>query len=60
MGLLKSIKYSMFEVSVLNGIVDGMIERMNILGVDFMSFISRVLKRTRMTDDRIPRDLIGK
>lgn len=46
MGLLKSIKYSMFEMSVLNEIVDGMIERMNIPGVDFMSFISRALEQT--------------
>ena len=38
MGLLKVIKYSTFKVSALNGIVDEWTERMNILGVDFMSF----------------------
>lgn len=38
MGLLKSIKYSMFEVSAQNEIVDGWIVRMNISGADFMSF----------------------
>ena len=36
--LLKSIKYLMFGVPALNGIIDGRIERMNILGIDFMSF----------------------
>ena len=39
MELLKVIKYSMFEVSALNGIVDGMIERMNISGVDLTRFL---------------------
>lgn len=38
MGLLKVIKNSTFKVSALNGIVDEWTERMNILGVDFMSF----------------------
>ena len=37
-GLLKSIKYSTFEVSVLKEIVDGWIVRMNISGMDFSSF----------------------
>ena len=36
--LLKSIKYSTFEVSVLKEIVDGWIVRMNISGMDFSSF----------------------
>ncbi len=31
MGLLKSIKYSMFDVVVLNGIVDKRIRKMSIL-----------------------------
>ena len=38
MGLLEAIKYSTFEVSVLNGIVDGnglLKEKMNISGADF-------------------------
>ena len=38
MGLLKAIKYSTFEVSVLKEIVDGWIVRMNISGMDFSSF----------------------
>ena len=38
MGLLKAMKYSTFEVSVLKEIVDGWIVRMNISGADFMSF----------------------
>ena len=38
MGLLKPIKYLMFEVSVLKEIVDGWIVRMNISGMDFSSF----------------------
>ncbi len=44
MGLLKSIKYSMFEVSVLNGIVDEWIERMDIWGIGFMIFRSEILE----------------
>ena len=38
MGALKAIKYSMFEVSALNEIVDGWIVRMNISGMDFTRF----------------------
>ena len=38
MGLLKSIKYSMFEVSVLNGIVDELIRRMNISDIELGYF----------------------
>lgn len=37
MGLLKTIKYSMFEVFALNKIVDELIEKMNISGADFKS-----------------------
>ena len=40
MGLLKLIKYLMFDETALNGIVDEMVEKMNILGVDFMSLTS--------------------
>ena len=36
--LLKSIKYSTFDVSVLNEIVGGWIVKMNISGMDFSSF----------------------
>lgn len=36
----------MFEGSALNGIVDEWIERMNISGVDFMSFTSGVFEQT--------------
>lgn len=39
-GLLKSIKYLMFDVFALNGIVNEWIERKNISGADFMSFAS--------------------
>lgn len=38
-GLLRSIKYSTFVVSVLKEIVDGWIVRMNISGMDFTSFL---------------------
>ena len=41
MGLLKAIKYSMFEVSALNEIVGGYGAGMNILGMDFTSFLLR-------------------
>lgn len=41
MGLLKVIKYSTFEVSILNGIVDEQIARMNISRIDFMQNINR-------------------
>lgn len=53
MGLLKEIKYSTFRVSALNGIVDEWTERMNILGVDFMSLTSGDFERTR--DDKLLR-----
>lgn len=46
MGLLKSIKYSMFDGVALNGIVDEWIERMNISGVDFMSFVTGIFDLT--------------
>ena len=38
MGLLKVIRYSTFKVSALNGIVNELIEKMNISEADFMSF----------------------
>ena len=38
MGLLKAIKYSTFEVSVLNGIVDGYESEMNISSVIWQGF----------------------
>lgn len=38
MGLLKSIKYSTFEVSALNGIVDDYESEMNISGIDLGCF----------------------
>ena len=39
MGLLKSIKYSIFEVSILKEIVGGWIVRMNISGVVFIGIL---------------------
>lgn len=45
MELLKLIKYSTFEVSVLNGIVDenGLLkEKMNISGTDFIKLLDYV------------------
>ena len=47
MGLLKSIKYSMFEVSVLKGIVDGWIEKMNISGIDLTRLCTALIGQTR-------------
>lgn len=41
MGLLKAIKYSTFDVSVLNGIVDERIGRMDISAIDFTRFLLR-------------------
>ena len=41
MKLLKSIKYSMFEVSVLNEIVGGYGVQMNISGADLTRFMYR-------------------
>jgi hypothetical protein len=38
MGLLKAIKYSTFDVSVLNGIVDELIRRMNISDIELGYF----------------------
>ena len=40
-GLLKAINYSTFEVSVLNGIVDGYEPEMNISYIFFTSFLLR-------------------
>ena len=39
MELLKPIKYSTFEVSALNGIVDGYGTEMNISGTDFIKLL---------------------
>ena len=47
MGLLNTIKYSMFEVSVQMGIVDGWIMRMNISGVDLTRFCITLIGKTR-------------
>ena len=38
MGLLKAIKYSTFEVSILNGIVDELMEKMNISDIELRYF----------------------
>ena len=51
MGLLKSIKYSTFEVSVLNGIVDGYEPEMNILGIDLTRFCIALIGQTRPEKD---------
>ena len=48
MGLLKVIKYSTFEVSALNGIVDDYALEMNISWVDLTRFLYCV-DRTDMT-----------
>ena len=42
MDLLKSIKYSMLEVPVLNQIVDGYETEMNILGTDSIKLMDCV------------------
>ena len=55
MELLKLIKNSMFEVSFLNEIVDGMIERMNISGTDFMNFTVGVWNRPGTINNRLPK-----
>ena len=55
MELLKLIKNSMFEVSFLNEIVDGMIERMNISGADFMNFTVGVWNRPGTINNRLPK-----
>lgn len=47
MGLLKSIKYSMFAVSALNEIVDEWIRRMNISCIDLARFCSAMIGQTR-------------
>ena len=47
MGLLKAIKYSTFEVSVLNEIVDKWIVRMNISGFDLTRFCIALIGQTR-------------
>ena len=47
MGLLKTIKYSTFEVSVLKEIVDGWIVRMNISCIDSARFCSAMIGQTR-------------
>ena len=46
-GLLKSIKYSTFEVSVLKEIVDGYEPEMNILGIDLTRFCIALMGQTR-------------
>ena len=48
MGLLKheAIKYSTFEVSVLNGIVDGYEPEMNISGIDLTRFCTALIGQT--------------
>ena len=55
MELLKLIKNSMFEVSFLNEIVDGMIEKMNISGADFMNFTVGVWNRPGTINNRLPK-----
>ena len=54
MGLLKSIKYLMFEGAALNGIVDELNGSMNISGIDFMSFTDVVFGQA--WDDRLLRE----
>ncbi len=46
MGLLKPIKYLMFEVSVLKEIVDGWIVRMNISRIDLTGFCTALIGQT--------------
>ena len=45
MGLLKPIKYLMFEVSVLKEIVDGWIVRMNISRIDLTRFCTALIEQ---------------
>ena len=47
MELLKAIKYSTFEVSALNGIVDGWIVRMNIFSINLTRFCTALIGKTR-------------
>lgn len=51
MGLLKSIKYSMFAVSALNEIVDGYEPEMNILGIDLTRFCTALIGQTDLKKD---------
>ena len=46
MGLLKSIKYLMFEVSALNGIVDGYVPKMHISSIDLTRFCTALIGQT--------------
>lgn len=46
MGLLKSIKYSMFEVSALKEIVDGYELEMNISVIDLTRFCTALIGQT--------------
>lgn len=46
MGLLKSIKYSAFEVSALNGIVVGYEPEMNISSIDLTRFCTALIGQT--------------
>ena len=45
MGLLKAIKYSMFEVSDLNGIVVGYEPKMNISSIDLARFCTALIEQ---------------
>lgn len=47
MGLLKAIKYSTFEVSVLKEIVDEFIEKINISWADLTRFCTALIGQTR-------------
>ena len=46
MGLLKAIKYSTFEASALNEIVDVYESEMNISGIDFTGFCTELIGQT--------------
>lgn len=47
MGLLKAIKYSTFEVFILNGIVVGYESEMNISSVIWQDFCIALIGKTR-------------
>lgn len=52
MELLKSIKYPMFEVPALNGVVDEWIERMDISGNNLGCFLNSFLNEYLLIENK--------